>query len=319
MEVRDGLAAVLAEPYLPLRAGAEPAWLEIAEASAGRSWSRSSGRRATADRLATIGKSSLMLAARARRGRSAACRAAFQAVGHGISHCVLPGLGTGQGRTHRGARAGPGTRLKCKGLITPFVQSCSAVSRMGSFAWERFFLAAHLHSHAQGRRLTVTCVLAEKAIAVFAASVNSGNSGPAFKRGITMRQKYSTFRLLPAPPAIWVHHVCDRARHVGDRAAVSCSGGQQQSAADHRDDLQPVSGQRADRSNQRHDPRAVPGGSGRRLRRGAKDKLPRTSAGDRRGSAIGRARSDRPARGRAVADRPRVRFVPAAAPGDRFL
>jgi hypothetical protein len=43
MEVRDGLAAVLAKPYLPLRAGAaaEPAWLEIAEASAGRSWSRS--------------------------------------------------------------------------------------------------------------------------------------------------------------------------------------------------------------------------------------------------------------------------------------
>jgi hypothetical protein len=57
----------------------------------GRGWSRSSGCRATADRLAAIGKSSLMLAARARRGRSAACRAAFQAVGHGISHFVLPG------------------------------------------------------------------------------------------------------------------------------------------------------------------------------------------------------------------------------------
>src|SRR4029077_20011720 len=59
-------------------------------------------------------------------------------------------------------------------------------------------------------------------------------------------------------------------------------------------------------------PRAVPGGSGRRLRRGATDRLPPAGAGDRRGSATGRARPDRPAGSRAVADRAPSASVPAA-------
>ena len=47
------------------------------------------------------------------------------------------------------------------------------------------------------KKMHPACVLARSAIAVFSASVNSGNSGPVFKREITMRQKHSASYLLP--------------------------------------------------------------------------------------------------------------------------
>ena len=156
----------------------------------GRGWSGSSGRRVAAVRLGATGHPGLMRLAVG--ANSAACRAAFRAAGYGISHCALSRVSRA-GLGHAGDPASRGTRLECKGLITPFARSCSAVNRMGSFAWERFFLAAHLHSDAQGLRLAVTCVLAASVIAVFIASVNSGNSGPVFKRGITMRQSIHRF------------------------------------------------------------------------------------------------------------------------------